>query len=283
MNGSMLGSGSGAKGSRLGGAGRLRRWLAAVAAIPATRVGSLPVWVRAPGQLGAGRRTAGSARRVRVRMLDRAAARRAGVNGVLFAVGRADAAAGRPAGVGVRLDYSGFAAAFGGSYGARLRLVRLPACVLSTPQLSQCRAASPVSATNDTEHHLLAADVDAAPDSSSQLTVLAATSGPSSDSGVRVVRRDRLGGLAQDLEGRRRLFTVLRNKAIDEWRKNRRQRPSADLSKSGHPAAEPFNQAWPRWRCRGAGRPSSRCRRCGRRSPSSVGTRSGGPVRSPTG
>ncbi|MES9536664.1 sigma-70 family RNA polymerase sigma factor [Actinomadura sp. NPDC000600] len=47
----------------------------------------------------------------------------------------------------------------------------------------------------------------------------------------------------RDLEGRRRwLFTVLRNKAIDEWRKNRRQHPSADLAGFGRPAAEPFNQ-----------------------------------------
>ncbi|MFI6317611.1 RNA polymerase sigma factor [Nonomuraea sp. NPDC050556] len=48
---------------------------------------------------------------------------------------------------------------------------------------------------------------------------------------------------ARDGEGRRRwLFTVLRNKAIDEWRRSRRQQPCADLPESDHPAAEPFHQ-----------------------------------------
>ncbi|MDX3109417.1 RNA polymerase sigma factor [Nonomuraea angiospora] len=48
---------------------------------------------------------------------------------------------------------------------------------------------------------------------------------------------------ARDSEGRRRwLFAVLRNKAIDEWRRNWRQQPCADLPEPIHPAAEPFNQ-----------------------------------------
>ncbi|REF00793.1 RNA polymerase sigma factor [Thermomonospora umbrina] len=49
---------------------------------------------------------------------------------------------------------------------------------------------------------------------------------------------------ALDVEGRRRwLFTVLRNKAIDEWRRNGRVRPHADpAAYGGHPAAEPFTQ-----------------------------------------
>ncbi|GAA3693833.1 hypothetical protein GCM10022224_069140 [Nonomuraea antimicrobica] len=81
---------------------------------------------------------------------------------------------------------------------------------------------------------------------------------------------------ARDLEGRRRwLFAVLRNKAIDEWRRNRRQQPCADLPEPVHPAAEPSTRSCPRWRCGGAGRPSSRCRRCGSASPSYAGTSSG--------
>ncbi|MGW6459858.1 RHS repeat-associated core domain-containing protein [Streptomyces sp. NPDC055078] len=54
-----------------------------------------------------------------VEVLDRAAARKAGINGVLFRVPRA---AGK---VAVDLDYSGFRTAFGGDYASRLRVVDL--------------------------------------------------------------------------------------------------------------------------------------------------------------
>lgn len=44
--------------------------------------------------------------------------------------------------------------------------------------------------------------------------------------------------------GRRRqwLFRVVRNKAIDEWRRNRRVQPDADPAEYGRPAAEPLTQ-----------------------------------------
>lgn len=48
----------------------------------------------------------------------------------------------------------------------------------------------------------------------------------------------------RDLEGRRKwLFTVVKNKAIDTWRKSQRQRPCGDVARSGDPTPEPFNQA----------------------------------------
>jgi RHS repeat-associated protein len=65
---------------------------------------------------------------------------RLGVTGVVFR-----AAAKRGSGrVTVGLDYSSFAGAYGGNYGSRLRLVQLPACALTTPQLGRCQAARPV-------------------------------------------------------------------------------------------------------------------------------------------
>uniref|UniRef100_UPI0031E127D3 RHS repeat-associated core domain-containing protein n=1 Tax=Saccharothrix mutabilis TaxID=33921 RepID=UPI0031E127D3 len=48
----------------------------------------------------------------------------------------------------VRLDYSGFAEAFGGDYGRRLRLVSYPDCHLSTPERPECNVATPVEHTN---------------------------------------------------------------------------------------------------------------------------------------
>lgn len=48
----------------------------------------------------------------------------------------------------------------------------------------------------------------------------------------------------RDLEGRRRwLFFVLRNKATDVWRRNRRQQPWADPPEGADPRAAPGNQA----------------------------------------
>ncbi|WP_147312468.1 polymorphic toxin-type HINT domain-containing protein [Thermomonospora umbrina] len=119
------------------------------------RAGNLPVWVAAPGERA-------RAERVQVQMLDRKTAGRAGVQGVLFTVGRVDG--GRAAGrITVGLSYSGFASAFGGSYGSRLRLVRYPACVLTTPERAECRRAVPVPTANDPVKQTLTAQVDAAP------------------------------------------------------------------------------------------------------------------------
>ncbi|NUT97537.1 MAG: hypothetical protein HOY78_36490 [Saccharothrix sp.] len=90
----------------------------------------------------------GGPERVRVEVLDRAAALRAGVEGVLFRVRRADTA--QQAGpVTVDVDYSGFRHAYGGDYAARLALVRLPACAAWAPQRADCVTGTPVTAHND--------------------------------------------------------------------------------------------------------------------------------------
>lgn len=129
-----------------------------------------------------GRAVGGTSRRpgvgrVRVDVADRAATARAGVSGVLFAVGSADGVAGP---VAVDLDYSGFAEAGGGDYGSRLRLVRLPACALTTPQRAECQRATPVTTRNDVAKRRLTADVAVA---ASGMTVLAAEAGAAGDNG----------------------------------------------------------------------------------------------------
>ncbi|WP_169982852.1 RHS repeat-associated core domain-containing protein [Microbispora sp. H10836] len=143
-----------------------------------------------------------------VRMIDRAAAERAGVDGALFTLAPAentaakdtptkdsaakDSAAKDVAAGGttsVTVDYSALADDFGGSYGSRLRLVRLPACALTTPDQPACRTETPVRARNDAAKGTLTATIPAAPEAGTaalageQATVLAAVSGDSSDKG----------------------------------------------------------------------------------------------------
>lgn len=104
---------------------------AALTPSSAQRVSGTPILLRGSGKAAI----------VSVQVADRAATRSAGVNGVLFSVGSL------PGGT-VGVDYSGFASA-GAGYGARLHLVTLPACALTTPQLQQCRQQTPVTSTND--------------------------------------------------------------------------------------------------------------------------------------
>ncbi|MFI6299914.1 RHS repeat-associated core domain-containing protein [Nonomuraea sp. NPDC050790] len=154
----------------LGGASRTR------GARDARQAGRLPIWVSAPARAAGTPNSAAEPGQVRVRMLERAAAARVGVTGVMFTVGRSG---GPPGKVGLRLDYSGFAEAFGGAFGSRMRLVRLPACALSTPDLPECRAAASLPSANDARAKSIAAEVDVA----AEPAVFAATSGAESSKG----------------------------------------------------------------------------------------------------
>jgi len=81
-----------------------------------------------------------------VQVLDRARVKAAGIDGVLFTVVPRGTGQGT---VRVGLDYRAFAHAYGGNYGSRLRLVRLPDCALTTPGLSACRRATSLASVND--------------------------------------------------------------------------------------------------------------------------------------
>jgi hypothetical protein len=71
----------------------------------------------------------------------------------------------------VDVDYSGFRNAYGGDFGSRLRLVRLPQCVLSTPRLPQCQVQTAVvGAVNSVPGSVVSADgVDVDADRGSRL------------------------------------------------------------------------------------------------------------------
>ncbi|SNT63107.1 YD repeat-containing protein, partial [Actinomadura meyerae] len=148
-----------------------------------TRAGGLPVRVLAPEKQTRSRKSVPKADRVRVQVLDQASSQRLGVDGLALTVARMDADA--PGRVKVRLDYSTFAQAFGGAYGARLRLTQLPQCALTTPGKPECRTGEPVTSENDGASKTLTADVEAAPMTASgqHATLLVAAAGSDSSQG----------------------------------------------------------------------------------------------------
>ena len=98
-----------------------------------------PIWASATGKSAAT-----GVRELRVKVLDHAAAQAAGVPGVLFTVSAEHAGSAQ-----VGVDYSDFAQAYGGNYGARLGLATYPSCVLTTPTVAACRVATPLVSVNN--------------------------------------------------------------------------------------------------------------------------------------
>ncbi|WP_159424694.1 RHS repeat-associated core domain-containing protein [Streptomyces sp. TLI_053] len=83
---------------------------------------------------------------VRVKVLDAGKARAAGVSGLLLTVDTGTLG-GSP--LSVRVDYRSIAGAGGAGWGSRLRLVRLPACVLTTPEVPACQVRTDLASVND--------------------------------------------------------------------------------------------------------------------------------------
>ncbi len=93
---------------------------------------------------------------------DRATARKAGVEGLLFTAAPASTAT-APAASGsveVELDYTAIKDAYGGDWGSRLRLVQLPACALTTPERTECRTRTELGGSNDAAEQTVSATVD---------------------------------------------------------------------------------------------------------------------------
>ncbi|MGW5852524.1 RHS repeat domain-containing protein [Streptomyces sp. NPDC055254] len=94
-----------------------------------------------------------------VQLKDKAAADKAGIQGLLLAL--------RPAGDGMKagpvkvsVDVSHIAGAFGGDWLRRTRLVTLPECALTTPERAECRTQTPVETLRDGDRAgLLSAEV----------------------------------------------------------------------------------------------------------------------------
>ncbi|MFI1192970.1 RHS repeat-associated core domain-containing protein [Micromonospora sp. NPDC020750] len=124
-------------------------------AVPAkARAAGTPVWAQPVAAKGG--RYAGP-QRLEVTVVDRVAAEAVGLDGVLLSVAPSAGTANGTVRVGV--DYAEFAEAYGGNYGSRLRLVRLPGCALTSPQVAECRAATPLPSTNDVAANSVSAEV----------------------------------------------------------------------------------------------------------------------------
>ncbi|MGH3646392.1 MAG: SpvB/TcaC N-terminal domain-containing protein [Micromonosporaceae bacterium] len=139
-----------------------------VVAGPRVRVGDMPVWVGAAGDT--------SPKSVRVELLDLRTAERAGLTGVMMRVSRADGE-GAAAPVSLSVDYSGFATAVGGDWAARLRLVRLPACAASSPQLKRCQTTTPVGSRNHWSEQRVSAELEAGGGGGAMYALAASASG----------------------------------------------------------------------------------------------------------
>ncbi|MFF4805444.1 RHS repeat-associated core domain-containing protein [Streptomyces sp. NPDC001351] len=134
----------------------------------AKRAGDLPVTVAAAKVT---RRTdAGT--RVHVTLPGQTAAQKLGVHGVVFTVQPDQATSGGTAQVG--LDYSAFKDAYGGDWAGRLRLVRLPACALTTPKSPACRKQTSLASTNNASTQTVSAQVPLSAATTTQPLVLAA-------------------------------------------------------------------------------------------------------------
>ncbi|WP_345040182.1 polymorphic toxin-type HINT domain-containing protein [Streptomyces sannanensis] len=125
-------------------------------------------------------RTAPVGTAARVVMKDPAAARKAGVTGVLFTAAPVEAPTASPVSgsVELELDYSGFKDIYGGDWGSRLRLVQLPACALTTPEKPACRERTDLQSRNDAAGSTVSATVDLDRDPSGMATPAVSASAP---------------------------------------------------------------------------------------------------------
>jgi RHS repeat-associated protein len=153
----------------------------------ASTVGETPITL---ARIGANKKastaaTAQSVNSAQVEVLDQAAARKAGINGVVLSI-KSVKPKQRPATADrlrLSLDYSSFADVYGGDFGSRLNLVHIPTCALTTPDKANCRTRTPLGSTNNPAEQTVSADLRAADLSMQQPMLLAATAGTSSTQG----------------------------------------------------------------------------------------------------
>ncbi|MDQ0933320.1 RHS repeat-associated protein [Streptomyces turgidiscabies] len=149
-------------------------------ALSSTKAGSLPVRVGPPKGMTRSAIEAAAPTRANVDVLSHTAAQKAGIDGLLLKVTRADSRTTNGK-VSVEVDYAAFAQAYGGDWAQRLRLVELPACALTTPTAAQCQTVTPLKTDNDVRGQKLTADVAAL--SAAKAPLLAAAAGPAGGSG----------------------------------------------------------------------------------------------------
>lgn len=131
------------------------------------QAGHSPVWLAAvpaaspAGHTAASHTAPSTATRVRVSVLGHAAARAAGVPGILMRLTRADGAK-APGRVGISVDYSSFRYAYGGDWADRLQLTELSGCASVTPVPTGCQL-TPITFRNNVAEQRLVATVPVGP------------------------------------------------------------------------------------------------------------------------
>ncbi|MGY3791101.1 RHS repeat domain-containing protein [Streptomyces antibioticus] len=132
--------------------------------------------VRVQPRAAKGIRAAAPAAAPKVRVLDRKATDRLGIDGLVFSITSPQSGA-----QATTIDYSSFADAYSGNWSSRLRLVRLPECALTAPEQARCRTTTPVASENDAETETVSAQV--ATPRAKRAMVLALSAAASSDQG----------------------------------------------------------------------------------------------------
>ncbi|MDQ0305496.1 RHS repeat-associated protein [Kitasatospora herbaricolor] len=144
--------------------------LGTVDAVNGARAGGLPVWASSPPKSPSD--TAKTPRSVTVEQADGAKAGAAGVSGLLFSLtatgttlDNSPANSAAPTGaatapVKIAVDVAALNAQSDGGFASRGRLVTLPACALTTPQVPSCLVRTPVATTYDAPTNRLVADID---------------------------------------------------------------------------------------------------------------------------
>ncbi|MFC1440374.1 RHS repeat-associated core domain-containing protein [Streptacidiphilus sp. N1-10] len=142
------------------------------------RAGNLPVWLAPPSTTSSqakntkAKAAAPASGAVQVSVADSAHTAAAGSHGVLLSLKPSATAAGGRVQVGV--DLSSLSSRYGADVAQRSRLVELPACSLTTPQVKGCLAQTPVASHYDAATGRLVADVTL-PTSTTATTASAAT------------------------------------------------------------------------------------------------------------
>ncbi|MFI5912255.1 RHS repeat-associated core domain-containing protein [Dactylosporangium sp. NPDC051541] len=150
----------------------------AVAAAARTAARAAPVWPAASAADVRAESIGPAAPGLRLTVLDQQAAGAAGVHGTLIRLDRADSAAATVPGR-VSIDYAKFATGYGADWTNRLRLLRLPACALTTPAAKGCTDGTVLTSTNDVKAGRISAAV-AVPQGGA---VVALSAGPAGGSG----------------------------------------------------------------------------------------------------
>ncbi|WP_239166188.1 RHS repeat domain-containing protein [Actinoplanes italicus] len=140
-----------------------------------SRATGSPVWAQAAPASG----TTASVSDLDVHVLGQDTAQRLGIRGVVLSASSAKAGRAR-----LGLDYAGFAEAYGGNFASRLRLVRLPSCALTTPEVAACRKPAEVAAANDVKAQSVSAVVDVPAAQSLVLAAVASSGEDGADGGT---------------------------------------------------------------------------------------------------